>query len=115
MVAITAWVSSGLIVLSAAGWLLYYRATFHTFAWWVTPPSVSYCGRRYDQGRTVPALSPAYTYSRVMIVEPSGWPVYAMRPAASSEQQLPGIPCTMGLALKRGTDQYVLYGLVGGP
>ncbi|MGH3627419.1 MAG: hypothetical protein ACRDRL_08285 [Sciscionella sp.] len=113
--AIVAWVFSAVVVLAAAGWLVYYRATFHTFAWWSVPPSISYCGRRYDQGSTVAALPTGYTYSQVMTVEPSGWPVYAQRPTADTVTQMPGAPCTMGLTLKQANDQYVLYGLVGGP
>lgn len=112
---ITALSFSGALVLAAAGWLLYYRATFHTFAWWSVPPSVSYCGRRYDQGRTVAALAPRFAYSQVMTVEPAGWPVYAQRPAGGAPAQAPGLPCAMGLVLKRGGGRYVLYGLVGGP
>lgn len=115
MVAIVAWAFSGLVVLGTAGWLLYYRATFHTFAWWSVPPSVSYCGRRYDQGRTVEALPPGYNYTHVMTVEPSDWPIYAQRPADTSAAQVAGTPCAMGLALERGDKQYVLYGLSGGP
>lgn len=115
MVAITVWVFSGVVVLAAAGWLLYYRVTFHTFAWWSIPPSVTYCGRRYDQGETVTALPPGYTYSQVMTVEPSGWPVYAQFPVGTSSAKVSGTPCAMGLTLKRSNDQYVVYGLVGGP
>ncbi|MBS2963761.1 hypothetical protein KGA66_11925 [Actinocrinis puniceicyclus] len=113
--AIIVWLFSGALVLAAASWLLYYRVTFHTFAWWSVPPSVTYCGRDYLEGRTVDALLPGYTYPQVMTVEPAGWPVYAQLPVGTTRVQAAGLPCTMGLVLKRGGGQYILYGLSGGP
>ena len=113
---IAAWALSGAILLAALGWLAYYRATFHTFAWWSVPPSISYCGRRFDQGRTVADLPKGYAYGQVMTVEPSGWPVYTQRPTSDAvAPDVPGIACTMGLALRRSDHEFVLYGLVGGP
>lgn len=112
---IAAWAVSSAVLLGAVGWLVYYRATFHTFAWWSVPPSVSYCGRRFDQGRTVPQLPAGYDYSQVMTVEPAGWPVYAQRPTSGAVAPVAALPCTMGLALRRNDHDFVLYGLVGGP
>jgi hypothetical protein len=106
---------AGAGLLASVGWLAHYRATFHTFAWWSVPPSVSYCGRRFDEGRTVPSLPEGYDYAQVMTVEPSGWPVYTQRPASGAAADVGGLPCTMGLALRRSDHDYVLYGLVGGP
>ena len=115
---IAAWTLPAVVLLGAIGWLAYYRATFHTFAWWSVPPSISYCGRRFDQGSTLTSLPAGYAYDRVMTVQPAGWPVYTQQPAsgpAAGAADVAGLPCTMGLALRKGDHDYVLYGLVGGP
>lgn len=114
--AVAVWALVAAAVLGAAGWLAYYRATFHTFAWWSPPPSISYCGRRFDRGESVPGLPAQTEFSRVMTVQPAGWPVYAGGTAAGSVTPAGGgLPCAMGLALERSAHDYVLYGLVGGP
>jgi hypothetical protein len=63
-----------------------------------------------------PMLLPkGYDYRHVLTVEPSGWPVYTQRPVAEAMPDVAGLPCTVGLALKRSDHDYVLYGLDGGP
>jgi hypothetical protein len=106
----------GLVLLAPGAWLVYYRFTFHTFAWWQIPPRISYCGRDYDQGTTVASEpSRGFTLTQVMTIEPAGWPVYTLKPAAQTYAQVPGLPCTMGLVLKQSDHRFIKYGLDGGP
>jgi hypothetical protein len=106
----------GLVVLTAGGWLVYYRATFGTFAWWQVPPRLSYCGRDFDRGATVPSSPPrGFTLAQVMTIEPAGWRVYAQNPTANTSTAAPGLPCTIVLVLKQGDHKFVQYGISGGP
>lgn len=103
------------VVLAALGWLLYYRSTYGTFAWWQIPPRIGYCGRDYLRGSTVAALpSQEGKLVQVTTIEPAGRAVYAMQSAQSGTAAVAGLPCTMGLVVKQG-DQFVQYALSGGP
>lgn len=96
--------------------MVYYRATFHTFAFWQPPPRVSYCGRDYLRGRTVTALpTRGYSFVQVMRIEPEGWRVYSMNPVDADVSPIAGLPCTMGLVVEVDDDRLVEYGLDGGP
>lgn len=111
----------GAVVLAALGWLLYYRSTYGTFAWWQIPPRIHYCGRDYLRGTTAAAGSlPARGDAIVQVttIEPAGRAVYAERPAdgaaAGAGTSVAGEPCAMGLLVKQN-DSYVQFGLSGGP
>jgi hypothetical protein len=106
----------GAVVLAALGWLLYYRSTYGTFAWWQIPPRIGYCGRDYLRGSTVAALSSQDgKLVQVTTIEPAGRAVYTEQlPAMYTRAIDPTLPCAMGLIVKQG-DQYVQYGLSGGP
>ena len=102
-------------VLAAAGWLLYYRSTYGTFAWWQIPPRIGYCGREYDRGTTVATLpSQDASLVQVMTIEPAGRAVYTLRSATGTVAPVANLPCAMGLIVKQ-SDKYVQYGLSGGP
>ena len=108
-------VAVGAAVLAALGWLLYYRSTYGTFAWWQSPPRIQYCGREYLRGTTVAAIpSHEYKLVQVMTIEPAGLAAYAEQPVKNTTQSVANLPCAMGLVVKQG-DQYVQYGLSGGP
>ncbi|HZP54127.1 hypothetical protein [Actinocrinis sp.] len=105
----------GTAVLAVVGWLLYYRSTYGTFAWWQIPPRIEYCGREYDRGTTVAALPGQDTVLvQVMTVEPAGRAVYTLRSVTGTVAPVANPPCAMGLIVKQ-SDKYVQYGLSGGP
>ena len=82
------------------------------------PPEINYCGRQYLRGSAVSALpTHGWSYTHVITDYPEGWPIYAGRPNGNGgvDSTIPGLPCTMGLALKHGNGGYVQYGLLGGP
>lgn len=108
-------VAFGAAALAALGWLLYYRATYGTFAWWQIPPRIEYCGREYDRGATAATLAGQQgTLVQVMTIEPAGRAVYAAESAHSAAPPIADLPCAMDLIVKQG-GQYVQYGLSGGP
>ena len=102
------------VVLAALGWLLYYRSAYGTLAWWQIPPRIGYCGRDYQRGSTVAALSRYDKLVQVTTIEPAGRAVYSDQRTDSGHPPSPGEPCTMGLVVMQG-DLYVQYGLNGGP
>jgi hypothetical protein len=115
---IAAAIAAGLLALGALAPMVYYRLTYHTFAWWQPPPEINYCGRQYVQGSTVTTLATAeWTFTQVMTVYPEGWHVDAKQPRGDTGvvTSVPGLPCTMGLVLEQRNDSYVQYGLSGGP
>jgi hypothetical protein len=111
-------VAAGATVLAALGWLLYYRSTYGTFAWWQIPPRIGYCGRDYIRGATVKALpKQGDKLVQVMTIEPANRAVYAIvpiQPAHGGAAAVAGLPCAMGLVVKQG-DSYAQYALSGGP
>ena len=105
----------GAAALAALGWLLYYRSTYGTFAWWQIPPRIGYCGRDYLRGSTVASLpSSEGELVQVTTIEPAGRAVYATRSARDTVTMVPSLPCAMGLVVKQG-NLYVQYALSGGP
>lgn len=110
---------AALLLLAAMGWLVHYRATYGTFAWWKIPPRIGYCGRDYNRGATISALpTQNWTFTQVRDIQPSGWRVYSKQPkgvASGSAAPVAGLPCTMGLVLKESDNEFVQYGLSGGP
>lgn len=112
---VVAGVVFGVAVLAALGWLGYYRSTYGTFAWWQIPPRIEYCGREYDRGSTVATLpSQGGKLVQVMTIEPAGRAVYAQQTTQGGPTGVANLPCAMGVIVKQG-DQYVQYGLSGGP
>jgi len=103
------------VALATLGWLLYYRSTYGTFSWWQIPPRIGYCGRDYVRGTTVAELSSQDgRVVQVTTIEPAGLAVYTQVRTGTGVEPYPGEPCAMGLIIKQG-DQYVQYGLLGGP
>jgi hypothetical protein len=108
------------VLLAAIGWLINYRLTYHTFAWWKIPPAIQFCGREYDRGSTLTALpTQDWVFTQVTTIEPGGWAVYSKKPRITGNTgaatSIPGLPCTMGLVVKQSDNQFVQYGLSGAP
>ena len=114
-----------LCVILAAGGALAYRAAYGV--WSGTPDHISYCGRTYLRGTlglthaeivgfgaALPGDAP-YPVVTVDTVPPVVGQrlIAALTPQA--ERQRLGVPCTMAVYLKTGTDAYTGYALSGGP
>lgn len=114
-----------LCVALVAGGALAYHSAYAT--WWGQPDRVSYCGRDYVRG--TPGLTHAeivglaaalpgdapYPVVTVATVPPVvGQPLVAALPPQAEQKRL-GLPCTMAVYLKTGTDSYSAYVLSGGP
>ncbi|MGW2937849.1 hypothetical protein ACWDA7_39950 [Streptomyces sp. NPDC001156] len=104
------------VVLAALGWWVYYRATYHTFAFWEAPPRLTYYGRNWDTfpGATVSSLPRGTTHALVDTIEPAGWKLYAVGLSSRHDRQL-GVPCAESMFLEKGSHEYVTYDLSGGP
>lgn len=106
------------------GGVLAYRVAYGT--WWGTPDHLSYCGRTYLRGTAglthaeivglraaLPGDAP-YPVVAVATVPPVvGHPLLAAVTPQAERQRL-GVPCTMAVYLKTGTDSYTGYALSGG-
>ena len=109
----------------AAGGALEYRAAYGT--WSRTPERLSYCGRTYLRGTpglthaqivgfgaAIPGDAP-YPVVTVATVPPLvGQPLIAALTPQAERLRL-GVPCTMAVYLKTGTDAYTVYAIAGGP
>ena len=97
--------------------------------WWQTPDRVSYCERTYRsatpglsldaiknrESKTSQRGDSPYPVTTVGKVPPViGRPLLAAVTPAEVRRQL-GVPCSMGVYLKTGTDTYTAYTLLGGP
>ena len=102
-----------LVLLVTFGWLLYYRASYHTFNLWAAPPRISYCGRDYDRYSTDPTPGSQSELKLIDTIEPQGWKLYSVNQITSHPGA--GEPCTMGLLLAKADHQWVDYTLSGGP
>lgn len=103
------WVAVALVLLVAGGWLINYRLSYHTFAWWEVPARMSFCGRQYEldgHGKALPKGDGMVT--PVFVVEPAGWQVYGQTWGNGPE-------CPVILLLQRNHHDVVVYSLLGGP
>ncbi len=112
-------------VALVAGGAFAYRVAYGT--WWGTPDRLHYCGRDYNRGTPdltlaeiegfgagLPGDAP-YPVVKVAAVPPVvGHPLFAALTPQAEQKRL-GLPCTMTVYLKTGTDAYTGYGLSGGP
>ena len=115
----------GLMVVS---WIAYSRALYGIWDPLAQPSRIDYCDRRYYPG------SPALHLTRSQIeassnafgsfpmrqvgMSPAGAAIYARPLSDSVRYQFangPVLPCDMAVYLKVGTDDYVAYGISGGP
>jgi hypothetical protein len=113
-------VGISVILLVLAGRSIYSRAAFGTWDPTALPTRISYCDRNYLPGshltRSQIDAEGNFPYRQVGTTA-DGKPIFA-QPLADSERHKygnPPLPCAMGVYLKLAEDDYVAYGLSGGP
>jgi hypothetical protein len=112
-------------VLVLVGWVFYSRSAFGTWNPMAQPTRISYCDRTYIPG---PHVTRAHigTVGNGFGVFPfrqvggtaAGTPIYAKPLPDSLRHQFPTgpvLPCDMAVYLKVGADDYIAYGISGGP
>jgi hypothetical protein len=121
---------AGLIAVALAGlvlvgWSSYSRAAFGTWNPMAQPNRIDYCDRRYFPGwhftraqidATGNGLG-VYPFRQVGTT-PGGAPVFAKPLPDSLRRETPTsgpLPCAMTVYLKAGPDDYLAYGISGGP
>lgn len=112
----------------AAVWIAYSRTVYGIWNPLSQPSRIDYCDRRYYPG------SPGLHVTRSQIDEsgngfmslplrevgmsPSGAAIYATPLSDSARHEYPNgpvLPCAMVVYLKVGPDDYIAYGISGGP
>jgi len=122
LAALTALALTGLVLL---GWVFYSRAAFGTWNPMAQPNRISYCDRTYYPGPhvtrahidTVGNGFGVFPFRQVGITA-AGTPVYAKPLPDSVRYKFPNagpLPCDMTVYLKSGPDDYIAYGISGGP
>jgi len=113
---------AGLVVL---GWVSYSRAAFGTWNPMAPPNRISFCDRTYYPGShvtrahidTVGNGFGMFPFRQVGVTA-AGTPIYAKPLPDSVRHKYPNaapLPCDMAVYLKVGLDDYVAYGISGGP
>jgi hypothetical protein len=122
------WLAVGVVALAslvALGWVSYSRAAFGTWNPMAQPNRIDYCDRRYY---------PGWHFTRAQIdargnglgvfpfrqvgTTPSGTPILAKPLPDEMRHRTPysgPLPCAMTVYLKVGQDDYIAYGISGGP
>jgi hypothetical protein len=119
---LTAVVLTGVVLL---GWVLYSRAAFGTWNPMAQPNRISYCDRTYYPGThvtrahidTVGNGLGVFPFRQVSVTA-AGTPIYAKPLPDSVRYKYPNagpLPCDMTVYLKSGPDDYIAYGISGGP
>ena len=121
---------SGTITLALAalivlGWVSYSRAAFGIWNPMAQPSRIDYCDRRYYPGwhftrARIDALGNGFGVFpfRPVGTTPSGAPIYAKPLPDSMRHATPysgPLPCAMTVYMRVGPDDYVAYGISGGP
>jgi hypothetical protein len=113
-------VGISVILLVLAGRSIYSRAAFGTWDPTALPTRISYCDRHYLPGSHVARsqidAEGNFPFRQVGTTA-DGKPIFA-QPLPDSERHKygnPPLPCAMSVYLKVGDDDYVAYGLSGGP
>ncbi len=114
-----------LVLLVVAGRSLYSRAAFGTWDPAALPTRISYCDRGYLPGQHVTRAQidaeensfGAFPFRQVGSTA-DGKPIFAKPLPDSVRHKYPNaapLPCSMEVYLKVGADDYMTYGLNGGP
>ena len=117
-------IAVALVGLVVVGWISYGRAAFGTWNPMAQPNRIDYCDRRYY---------PGWHFTRAQIdsrgnglgvfpflqvgTTPIGAPIFA-KPPAGLRHETPTsgpLPCAMTVYIKTGPDDYIAYGMSGGP
>jgi len=112
-------------VLGLLGWVFYSRAAFGTWDPNAQPTRIEYCDRRYYPGSHVnraqiDAMGNGFGVFpfRQVGTTAGGTPFFA-KPLPDSVRHMypngPALPCDMAVYLKVGADDYIAYGISGGP
>lgn len=114
-----------LCVALVAGGAFAYHSAYAT--WWGTPARLHYCGRDFVRGTpdltlaeivgigaALPGDAPHPVVTVATVPPVVGQPLVAALPPQAEQRRL-GLPCTMAVYLKTGTDAYSGYVLSGGP
>jgi hypothetical protein len=111
-------------VIVLLGWVFYSRAAFGTWNPMAHPARISYCDRNYIPGSHVTRAQidgignsfGDFPFKQVGVTA-AGTPIYARPLPDRVRHQFPGplLPCTMGIYLEVGADDYIAYGISGGP
>ena len=120
--AVLAAILAGLVL---AGWIGYSRVAFGTWNPVAQPNRIDYCDRRYYPGwhftrAQIDARGNGlgvYPFRQVGRT-PGGAPVFAKPLPDSLRRETPTsgpLPCAMTVYLKAGPDDYLAYGISGGP
>lgn len=123
-VAAAAIVTISLITFVVAGRSIYSRAAFGTWDPGALPTRIEYCDRRYLPGSHVTSQGIDASHDGAGVLSfrqvgatADGKPIFA-RPLTDDARRkygTPLLPCAMVVYLKVADDDYVAYGLSGGP
>ncbi|GAC1484871.1 MAG: hypothetical protein PVSMB9_10750 [Candidatus Dormibacteria bacterium] len=113
------------VVAVVAGRAIYSRAAFGTWDPAAMPARISYCDRTFLPGShvtraTIETIGNGFGVFPIRQVSSTadGKPIVA-KPLPDSVRHMypngPPLPCSMSVFVKTGTDDYVAYGLSGGP
>ena len=112
-------------VLGLLGWVAYSRVAFGTWDPTARPSRIDYCDRRYYPGShfsraQIEAAGNGFGLLpfRQVGMTASGAPIFARPLADCVRQRYPNsapLPCAMSVYLKIGADDYLDYGISGGP
>ena len=113
---------AGLVVL---GWVSYSRAAFGVWNPMAQPNRIDYCDRRYYPGwhftrAQIDARGNSlgiFPFRRVGTT-PTGAPIFAKPLPENIRHKYPNaspLPCDMTVYVMAGTDDYIAYGISGGP
>jgi hypothetical protein len=118
-------VGISLALVAVAGRSLYSRAAFGTWDPNALPERISYCDRRYQPGSRVTRANIESTGNafgvfpiREVARTADGKPIVA-KPLPESVRRMypngPPLPCSMSVYVQVGANDYVGYGIEGGP
>lgn len=114
-----------LAVVGLLGWVSYSRVAFGTWDPTAQPNRIEYCDRRYYPGAhftraQIEAMGNglgAFPLRQVGMTA-GGLPIFAKPLPDSIRHKYPNsppLPCDMAVYLKVGADDYLAYGISGGP
>ena len=114
-----------LVAMVLVGWVFYSRAAFGSWNPLAPPNRIGYCDRTYYPGGHVTRAQLEAQGNGLDVFPitqvgqgPAGQPIYARPLPGSVRHQFPNgppLPCAMVVYLKVGADDYLAYGISGGP
>jgi hypothetical protein len=118
-------IAVALLALLVLGWVSYSRAAFGIWNPIAQPNRIDYCDRRYYPGwhftrAQIDARGNGFGVFpfRQVGTTPSGTPIFAKPLPDNVRHMYPNaapLPCDMTVYVKAGPDDYIAYGISGGP